>query len=242
VKVYKKLAKYYDLMFDFDYSGEAKICHSILERLGKGKGLLLDIGCGTGGHMLAFKALGYRVEGLDSSKEMIEQAKKKLPEAEFHKSKMEKMKLREQYDIITLLNRTLLFVDDKKDLKKVFKRIHEQLAPKGVLLMDLDIHKNNFNPDRSNAKHFTGDDVEGSIVEEYDLRDDKILLSINLSIKEKGEITRVVDNYEFLLIDPKKLLKLLKEVGFKTKTYTMKGRKTNDMSKRLLIAGIRQVL
>jgi ubiquinone/menaquinone biosynthesis C-methylase UbiE len=65
MKVYETIAEYYDLIFEQDFKKQAKTCHKILEGLGKNKGLLLDIGCGTGGHLKAFKQLGYNVERIN---------------------------------------------------------------------------------------------------------------------------------------------------------------------------------
>jgi len=226
-------------MFKIDYNKEAKVCHSILKRLGKGDGLLLDVGCGTGGHMVSFKKQGYIVEGLDVNKEMITLAQRKLPEEMFYKKKMQKMKLGKEFDVISLLNRTILFVKNKNQLKKTLEKVHDHLVTGGVLIMDLDLHEGNFDPDKSDTHYFRGKQIEGSVVEEYDLRDDKILWSVNLSIKDGNEIIRAVDDQNYLLIDVKKLLKLLREVGFKTSVYSMNGRPTKNRAKGLILAGVK---
>ena len=207
--------------------------------MGKGDGSLLDVGCGTGGHMLGFKKLGYIVEGLDASKEMIALAQRKLSEEVFYKKKMQKMKLGKEFDVISLLNRTLLFVKNKDQLKKVLERVHEHLVPGGVLIMDLDLHEDNFDPEKSDTHYFRGDKVEGSVVEEYDLRGDKILWSVNLSISDKDKITRLLDNQEYLLVDVKKLLKLLKDVGFKPSVYSMNGHTTKNYAQGLILAAVK---
>ena len=113
MKLYNKLAKYYDAVFNHDYEKEVKTCDKLISK----KGTLLDIGCGTGGHMKAFQKIGYSVEGLDKSKEMIEQAKNKMPNTVFHKGRMQWLNLSKKYDAITLLNRTILFVKSKRQLK-----------------------------------------------------------------------------------------------------------------------------
>ncbi len=235
MKLYKKIAKYYDLIFKQDYEKQARI----ISKLIKNKGKLLDVGCGTGGHLIIFKKLSFKVKGLDDSEEMINVAKKKLPEIIFFKAKMQKLSLKEKFNVITILNRTLLFVKDYNDLKKTIKGVYNQLTINGALIMDLDIHSDYFDKDKSETNYFHNNEVEGSITEEYDLRDDKVLWSINLNIKDNNKIIRLVDNQEFLLINVKKLLKIMNEIGFKTIIYSIKGRKTSNYKQPLIIKGLK---
>ena len=55
-KMYKKIAKYYDTIFKTDYHGEVHVIDKIIGK----KGTLLDIGCGTGGHLKEFNKIKYK--------------------------------------------------------------------------------------------------------------------------------------------------------------------------------------
>ncbi|MBD3312009.1 methyltransferase domain-containing protein [archaeon] len=235
MKVYNKLAEYYDEVFKIDYEKEAGVCHEVIKKLGGSAGKLLDVGCGTGGHMKAFKELGYEVEGLDSSNEMIRQARYKLPRAKFYKMKMQEVNLAGTYDVITLLSRTLLYLDDEKEIKVTLRRLQDHLEPMGLLVIDLDLHKDYFNPDKSSTNYFNDEGVEGSITEDYELKDNKVLWSVNLSIKKEDDVTRVVDNQEYLLINPKKLVKWMKEIHLIPTIYSSNGRKTSNYEQPLII-------
>lgn len=234
MKVYNKLAEHYDQVFKINYEKEAGVCHRIIKKLGGGR-KLLDVGCGTGGHMKAFKELGYEVEGLDSSNEMIKQARQKLPRNKFYKMRMQEINLAGSYDIITLLSRTLLYLDDEKEVKVTLRRLQDHLEPMGLLVIDLDLHKDYFNPDKGETKYFNKDGVEGSVTEDYDSKGNKVLWSVNLSIKKEDEVTRVVDNQEYLLINPKKLIKWMKEIHLIPTVYSSNGRKTSNYEQPLII-------
>ncbi len=240
MKLYHKLAKYYDCFFQGSYDKEARVISNILRRLGVKGGLLLDVGCATGGHMKAFKGLGYEVEGLDESSEMIELARKKLPDAVFYKNKMQRARLYKYFDAITLLSRSLLFVRDEKELASLVNRLAEHLKHKGVLLIDLDLHKDFFNADKSDAHYFNNDGVEGSMIEEYDERKDKILWVVNLSISDHGRLVRRVDDQQFLKVSVKELLRLMREAGLKTIVYDMTGRAAKNYKQGLIIAGVKK--
>lgn len=242
MNIYNDLAKYYDVLFNADYAKEARICDSILKRLNNSKGALLDIGCGTGNHMLEFKKLGYDVYGLDSSKEMLEIARQKLPKATFYKGRMEWLHLNRKFNTITLLSRTLLLIESEWYLKHLIKRLHNHLLHNGVIIIDLDVNEEYFNKNYNKTEYFRkGNDLQGSFTESHDLRKNKILWSINLSIKD-GEAIRNVKTQEYLLINVNYLLKIMRKAGFKTHVYSGKGRETDNYKQPLLIAGVKEKL
>jgi len=239
MKMFNKLAAYYDLMFREDYSMKARVVYSILNGLGVKSGHLLDVGCGTGNHLREFRLLGFSVEGLDSSIEMLRLARAKLPNVVLHKARMEWMRLGLGFDVITLLSRTLLFVKNYFWLKVVLKRLFNHLNPDGVLIMDLDIHDLTFSPELSSSNYFHEGKIEGSLMEDYELNKGKILWSANLSIKEGSELIRTVDNQEYLLINVHKLMILMRDVGFRVKIYDVNGVETTNHKQALIFACIK---
>jgi len=74
---------------------------------------VLDIGCGTGRHLLMFLEMGLDVTGLDASPHMLDIARKKLGHrAELHQGLAEGLPFEDNsFDIATLIT-TLEFVDD----------------------------------------------------------------------------------------------------------------------------------
>jgi len=78
---FTSFASYYDLLYaDKDYAAEAKQIHEILRPHGDELSeapRVLDLGCGTGGHMLELQKLGYEVTGIDASTEMVRIAREK---------------------------------------------------------------------------------------------------------------------------------------------------------------------
>lgn len=74
---------------------------------------LLDVGCGTGGHLLFFKREGCNVTGLEPSPHMLDIARKKLGQrAEFHMGKAEDLPFSDnEFDIVTMIT-SLEFTDD----------------------------------------------------------------------------------------------------------------------------------
>jgi len=236
MKLFGLIAKYYDLFFTANHADEARVVDSIVKRLKvKGKELL-DVGCASGSHLVAFKELGYVVSGLDNSEEMINMAKKKV-KADFYKVDMLRMNLKKEFNVITILSRALLFVDNKKELRTLIKKVRNHLAPGGVLVMDVDLHEGNFDPDLSTTKQVNDKKIQASIVEEYDLRDDKILWCVNLSVKDGDKLTRLIDDQDFLLINIRSLLRLMREEGFRVSVYSMHGRKITSYKKGVIIAG-----
>lgn len=76
---FEQYAPWYDLLYeDKNYAAEADFVDAQLLRHGARRGALLDLGCGTGVHAVAFARKGWRVTGIDISADMIRRAGERL--------------------------------------------------------------------------------------------------------------------------------------------------------------------
>ena len=77
-KNFKKYAKYYDDFYlDKNYSKETRFISSFFIE-NKKKLNILDLGMGTGTHLINFLQKGHFVDGVEISQKMIEIAKQKI--------------------------------------------------------------------------------------------------------------------------------------------------------------------
>ena len=103
---------------------------------------ILDVGCGTGRHLLGFLEMGLDVTGIDASPYMLDVARKKLGHrADLYKGFAEDLPFEDNsFDVATLIT-TLEFVDDaQKALEeacrvasnRIFLGVLNQYAIKGI--------------------------------------------------------------------------------------------------------------
>jgi trans-aconitate 2-methyltransferase len=95
--------------------------------------IILDAGCGTGDLTAIIAASGAIVEGIDLSKEMIEQAKEKFPEISFKIASITEYEKPEFYDAI-FSNATLHWILDKG---KAIQKMFENLKYGGRLVLEM---------------------------------------------------------------------------------------------------------
>ncbi|MBR5329314.1 MAG: class I SAM-dependent methyltransferase, partial [Firmicutes bacterium] len=105
MKVYENLAPYYDRFMDhINYEQEAENIYRFLFQINKMNGRLLDIGAGSGGHLLPLLSMGIKADGLDYSEEMIEVLKKKIGDHHFsahlYTADMRDFTTEHRYDVI----------------------------------------------------------------------------------------------------------------------------------------------
>ena len=93
---------------------------------------ILDIGCGTGTLTAMLGKKGGRVVGIDSSADMIEEARKLHPEIEFQTKDALNLEYQGEWDVI-FSNAVFHWI---RDQKKLLEQVSQALRPGGLLVCE----------------------------------------------------------------------------------------------------------
>lgn len=93
-------------------------------------GKILDAGCGSGRDVLAFSEMGFKVVGIDASKELVEIAKKNTKQ-EIHQKSFSEINWKSEFDGVWCMA-SLLHLN-KLQLTEALSNIGEALKPSGKL-------------------------------------------------------------------------------------------------------------
>jgi ubiquinone/menaquinone biosynthesis C-methylase UbiE len=127
---YAQWAPYYDEPGNQLLDIEQPIVREILE--GLPVGVALDAACGTGRHTAYLAGLGHRVIGIDSSPEMLERAREKVPEGEFHEADLYTVPLDDHSVDLVVCAIALVHVPD---LERALAELVRVLRPNGHLVI-----------------------------------------------------------------------------------------------------------
>jgi len=107
----------------------------VYAHLGPGGKRLLDVACGTG-HHLAYLKQWFDVEGLDLSPELLEQARKRLPDVKLHCGDMVDSDLGCTFDVVTCLFSSIGYVETVERLERAIGSMARHLVSGGLLLVE----------------------------------------------------------------------------------------------------------
>ena len=100
--------------------------------------IALDAGCGTGFQAAVLEALGYRTHGVDIAAALLAVARRRLPEAQFVRGRLEALPYADGvFDAIVCCGSTLSFV---ADADAALHELGRALRPGGRLLLEVE-HK-----------------------------------------------------------------------------------------------------
>ena len=119
---------------EFDNPSMEKHYRKFLSLIPK-KSKILDVGCGPGQASKRFSKKGHLVVGIDLSKEMIDFAKKKIPEAKFLVMDVEDLSFKEKFDAIWAA--FILVHIPREKHEKVIIKFRELLNPGGILFLGM---------------------------------------------------------------------------------------------------------
>lgn len=139
MKVYRNLAPYYDRFMDhINYEQEAESIYRFLFQINKIKGHLLDIGVGSGGHLLPLLSMGIKADGLDYSEEMIGVLRKKIGEHHYtpclYTADMRSFQTERHYDVIYCMGETIHHLESIEDVTTFLKCCRNALKDSGYVI------------------------------------------------------------------------------------------------------------
>src|SRR6266498_1159394 len=103
--MFHRTAHVYDLIYAADgkdYARESQDIHELIQQRFPHASTLLDVACGTGGH-LAYLQRHYDVVGVDADPAMLEQARTRLPGIQLVEADMRSFRLDRHFDAVTCL-------------------------------------------------------------------------------------------------------------------------------------------
>src|SRR5690348_15716541 len=107
----------YDAIYSWkDYAAEARRLKALLAgQQASGRRTLLDIACGTGGH-IPYLRDDFAYEGLDLDAKMLALARERFPDIPFHQGDMLNFDLGREFDVVTCLFSSIAYVKSAKKL------------------------------------------------------------------------------------------------------------------------------
>lgn len=139
---YGDFAYYYDLLTEnVDYESRCDYIYNLLADNGVGKGILLDLACGTGTLSMLLAQKGYEVIGVDASEDMLSVAQEKKYESEadaiFLCQKMEELDLFGTINAAVCTLDSINHVTEEEKVREIIRRVSLFMEDKGIFIFDV---------------------------------------------------------------------------------------------------------
>ncbi len=200
---YKEFAKYYDKFYqNKDYAKETNFLTNFLKQNDK----IIDIGCGTGIHASLLEQKGFKIDGLDLNKEMLDIAKTKVHSNLYLQNVLD-LNINQKYDVIISMFAVLNHLKNTYELEKALLNLKNILTEEGKIIIDL------HNPQTSGKKIDTFDNMTRTMEWKYDKRskieESKIIFEI--------EGQKYIDSHTFRIFTIDEMKLCCDNVGLKVK-------------------------
>lgn len=140
---------------DYQHETSAVIRH--IRSRHPGARSLLDVGCGTGGHLKYFAEEFSDVAGLDLADGMLDVARKVLPNVPFHRGDMRSFTLGRRFDAVVSLFSAVGNLSGPAELDSALAAMAGHLSPGGVMVVEPWWFPENFTPNHVGGSVFSSD-------------------------------------------------------------------------------------
>jgi len=131
------IALYDDLSASLNTKEEIAFLKTIFNKRQK----IIELGCGTGRTLIPLAKSGYKISGLDISKNMVNRAKEKLQkenlQTKIYIKDLTNFSLPEKFDGAILSQRTLNFIADEQKQRKALENVKKILKKGAILVINL---------------------------------------------------------------------------------------------------------
>lgn len=213
----RDLAYIHDVGFGAFARDSAPGLLEMMKRAGIEAGRVVDLGCGSGIWARGLVDAGYDVTGIDISPAMIDLARKRIPQADFHVASCLRYKL-PNCRAVTALGEVLNYQFDKRSdlttLERLFQRVHAALEPGGLFIFDVAEPGRNKGP----SQRFWETD-DWTILVEYEHDEERKRLTRRIvSFRRSGKAyRRQQEIHRLQLYQRTEIAKSLRSVGFRVR-------------------------
>jgi SAM-dependent methyltransferase len=157
--MFRHSAHVYDLLYEAtgkDYRAESTTLHAFIQQRAPHARALLDVGCGTGGHLVYLRQF-YDVVGLDVDPGMLGEAQRRLPGVRFIEGDMRTFDIGQKFDAVVCLFSSIGYMGSAKDLNRAVCAMSSHLRPGGVFVLDGWIRPDAWSDDEPIRLHHASD-------------------------------------------------------------------------------------
>lgn len=137
--MFRKSAHVYDLIYQAagkDYAAEARELDGQIKARCPGACSLLDMACGTGGHLRHLHGSYDVAVGVDVDPSMVAEARRYLPESDVVEADMRSLSLGRRFDAVVCLFSSIGYMSSIAELGVAVGTMASHLNPGGVLIVD----------------------------------------------------------------------------------------------------------
>ncbi len=219
VRQYDELAKYYDLLYAWkDYRKEGVIIAELIQRYKESTGSsLLDVGCGTGEHIMQLRGR-FECTGLDVNEAMLEQARRKVQGVRFVKGNMMDFDLGRKYDVVICLFSAIGFVKTYPNLARTLRNFAKHLKEGGVVIVEPWLTRETASDGYISVLTRGSDDLKVTRVDYSRVKNGLSVIDERIVVAEKGKgISTYRDRMVLALFERDEFLRLMRQAGLRAR-------------------------
>ena len=157
---YRDAAPAYDVFYqEKDYRGEVDEIVRLVEERRPGARSVLDVGCGTGAHLVWLAERYERAEGIEPSARMIEEATIARPGLLILPGDMRTFRHADRFDVVTSLFSAIGYMTTVDDLQLAVRNMAAHLTDGGVLIVEGWVEPDAWQASRASSQAVVGDEV-----------------------------------------------------------------------------------
>ena len=199
-----------------DYQPESARFISLIKKHCPKAWTILDIACGGGKNDYWLKKR-FAVTGVDLSPQMIAQARRLNPKADYHVGDMRSFDLKKKFDAV-FFNDGIIYMQTEKDLLKALKNARRHLKPGGVMALYVEDCKERFEQSKTSVWRSRSGGYDITYIEndhDHDPKDSTYQMTFVYLIRRGKSLRIEHDTHTAGLFTLAQWRKTLKQAGFK---------------------------
>nr|WP_252980796.1 class I SAM-dependent methyltransferase [Streptomyces chartreusis] len=179
-----------------DYRAESAVVAKHIRSRFPAAASLLDVGCGTGGHLTHFAEEFGDVCGIDLADGMLDVARRNHPGIPVERGDMRTFRLRRRFDAVACLFAAVGNLTGEDELRSTLRTFAHHLAPGGVAVLEPWWFPENFTPDHVGGSVVTHGGMTVARVSHTVLHDtgDASRMDVHYLVAKPGQDVRHFDD------------------------------------------------